>query len=168
MTPWMRVPPVVLLALVLHTSVLPHFRLFGVAADVLLLLGVCAGIVGGPERGAVIGFFAGLCADLFVQTPFGLSALAYSLTGYAVGSLQSTILRSAWWIPLATTLVACALGVVLFAAAGAVVGESQLVNERLATVAGAVAVLDTGLSLVVVRLVRWSLVDEQLARVGLR
>ena len=168
MSPWTRIPPVLLLAVILHTSVLPHFRVFGVAADVLLLLGVCAGIVGGPERGALIGFFAGLCADLFVQTPFGLSALAYSLTGYAVGSIQSTILRAAWWIPLATTLVACALGVVLFAAAGAVVGESQLVNGRLVTVAAAVAVLDAGLSLVLMRLVRWALVDEQLARIGLR
>ena len=168
MTPWMRLPPVILLAVVLHTAVLPQFRVFGVAADVLLLLGVTAGIVGGPERGAVIGFFAGLCADLFVQTPFGLSALAYSLTGYAVGNMQSTILRAAWWIPLATTIVGCAFGVLLFAAAGAVVGESQLVNGHLPTVMAAVALLDAALSLVVVRLVRWALADAELARVGLR
>ena len=168
MTPWARFPPVLLLAVVLHTAVLPHFRAFGVTADILLLLGVTAGIVGGPERGAVIGFMAGLCADLFVQTPFGLSALAYSLTGYAVGTLQSTILRAAWWIPLATTFVACALGVLAFAFAGAVVGESHLVNGHLPTVMAVVATFGVALSLVVVRLVRWALADAELARIGLR
>ena len=39
----------------------------------MLLLAVCAGFVGGPDEGALVGFAAGLISDLFLQsTPFGL------------------------------------------------------------------------------------------------
>lgn len=161
MTFWTKLPPVLLLALILHTSVMPDFRVLGVAADVLLLLGVAAGIVAGPERGAVVGFVAGLAADLFVQTPFGLSALAYSLTGFAVGTLQGSILRAAWWIPVTTSAVACGLGVLLFALAGAVVGQTSLVNGRLATVVLVVALLDGVLSVLAVKVMRWTLAGPE-------
>ena len=57
-----------------------------VAPDFMMLLAVCAGFVAGPDKGAVVGFAAGLVSDLFLQsTPFGLSALAACLAGFVVG-----------------------------------------------------------------------------------
>ncbi len=38
-----RLPPVLLVAVVLHTAVFPQLRVFGVAADVLLLVAIAAG-----------------------------------------------------------------------------------------------------------------------------
>ena len=161
MSPGLRVPPVLLLAVVLHTAVLPHFRVFDVAADVLLLLAIAAALVAGAERGALIGFACGLLADCFLQTPFCLSALAYSLVGWSVGSFQSRILHATWWIPMVTTAVAAAAGILLYAALGAVVGQSHLISSRLMTIVGVVAFLDALLSPLAVRAMRWAFDVEQ-------
>jgi rod shape-determining protein MreD len=155
-----RLPPVLLLAVVLHTAVSPNLRIFGVAIDLLLLLSIAAGIAGGPERGAAIGFTCGLLADCFLQTPFGLSALAYALVGYGVGVFQTGVLHSSWWIPAITAAVASAVAVVIFVGLGVVVGQDQLLSTRLITVAGVLAVLHAVLAPPVVRLVRWSLAES--------
>lgn len=147
----------VLVAVVLHSAVLPQLRVFGVAADVLLLLSIAAGLSGGPDRGAAVGLGMGLLADCFLQTPFGLSALTYSLVAYAVGAFGSTILHAGRWIPMLTTLVASAGGVVLFAVLGLVLGQEHLVSLRLATVAVVVGVLNAALSPLALRTMRWAI-----------
>ena len=151
-----RWPPLLVGVLVLHTAVSPQVRVLGVAADLLLLLGIAAGIAAGPHRGAVVGFAAGLLADCFLQTPFGLSALCYSLVGYGVGIFQTTILREARWIPVATAVASSAAGVALFAVVGAVLGEEGLLSGRLLTIAVVVALLNGVLVLAVLRPVRWA------------
>ncbi len=151
-----RLPPLLVVAVMLHTAVLPQLRVAGVAPDLLLVLGIAAGIAAGPDRGALVGFIAGLLADCFLQTPFGLSALTYSLVGYGVGMFQTTILHAAVWIPVATAVVASAVGVILFAVVGAVVGQSHLLSGRLLEVAVVVALVNGLLILVVARPVRWA------------
>lgn len=163
-----RLPPVLLAAVLVHTAVLPQLRLFGVAADLLLLLGIAAGLAAGADRGAVVGFVAGLLADCFLQTPFGLSALTYSLVAYAVGAFQATVLHAGRWIPIVTTLVASAVGVVLFAAIGMVLGQEHLVSLRLVTIAAVVALLNAAASPVVVRLMRWATAASLVPRPALR
>src|SRR5205807_513217 len=81
------------------TCVLAGIHVHRVRPDAMLLVAVLAGLVAGPEKGAVTGFVAGLLADLTLQTPFGLSALVLSLVGFGVGMLQTGILRTSWWIP---------------------------------------------------------------------
>lgn len=155
-----RWPPLLVVALLLHTVVSPQLRVLGVAPDLLLLLGIAAGIAAGPNRGAVVGFVAGLLADCFLQTPFGLSALCYSLVGHAVGIFQTTVLHAAMWIPVATAMASSALGVVLFAVVGAVLGEDALLTGRLLTIVAVVAPLNGLLVLVVLRPVRWASAGE--------
>ncbi len=161
MTPGARIPPLIVVALVLHTAVLPHFRLFDTGADVLLLLGAATALVAGPERGALMSFACGLLADCFLQTPFGLSALAYCLVGWGVGVFQARILHATWWIPMLTAAVAAASGTLLYAALGAVVGQSQLVSMRLLTIVPCVALLDALLTPLAVRAMRWVFAVEQ-------
>ena len=57
-----------------------------------------------------------------LQTPFGLSALTYALVAFAVGSLQDSVLRAAWWIPVATAAAGSVVGVILYAVFGTMVG----------------------------------------------
>jgi rod shape-determining protein MreD len=168
MTAATRLPPVLLAAVMLHTAVAPQLRLFGVAAEVMLLLAIAAGITAGADRGAALGFGAGLLADCFLQTPFGLSALTYSLVAYGVGAFQSTILHAGRWIPMLTTLVASMLGVGLFALLGLVLGQDHLVSARLATVAGMVGVLNAVLSPLAVRLMRWAVAPPLVSGIVLR
>lgn len=156
MTTATRLPPLLLGAVIVHTAVAPQLRFFGVAADVLLLVSIAAGIAAGADRGAALGFAAGLLADCLLQTPFGLSALTYSLVAYGVGAFQSTILHTGRWIPMLTTLVASMLGVALFGLLGLVLGQDHLVSVRLVTVAVTVGVLNAVLSPLAVRLMRWA------------
>ena len=155
-----RLPPTLLLAVVLHTAVLPQLRLFGVAADVLLLLAIAAGVTGGPERGAAVAFGCGLLADCFLQTPFGLSGLVFALVGYGVGTFQTGVLHAAWWIPPVTASVASAIGVVGYVGLGVVVGQDQLLSMRALEVAGVVAVLHALLAPVAVRAMRWAIAGD--------
>ena len=151
-----RLPPVLVAAVMIHSAVLPHLRVLGVSADLLLLLGVAAGIACGPERGALVGFIAGLLADCFLQTPFGLSALCGTVVGFGAGAFTGTILRAAPWIPAATAVAASAAGVVLFAVLGAVLGEAELLSGRLPTVAVVVGVTNGLLLPLVLPAVRWA------------
>jgi len=152
-----RLALVLFVALVLQRSVLVHARLADVGPDLLLLIAVSAGIVRGSERGAVVGFAAGLVADLFVQTPLGLSALAFGLIGYGVGTLQSSVIRSAWWIPLLTGLGASAAGVVVYGVLGAILGQGHFVRPRLLVVAAGVGVLNALFVPASVRALNWAL-----------
>ena len=108
----------------------------------MLLVAIAGGIAAGPDRGAAIGFAAGLAYDLMLQTPFGLSALTYAIVAYLVGSLQDSVLRAAWWIPVATATAASCVGVILYGVLGTVLGE-DLVGWELLRVAVIVGLLNT-------------------------
>jgi rod shape-determining protein MreD len=156
-TAWVRVPLLLVLALVVQSSLLSELRAFDVAADLMMLIAIAGGIVGGPERGAVLGFASGLTFDLLLNTPFGMSALAFTLIGYGVGLLQTSVLRAVWWIPLLTSALASAAGVVMYVLVATVVGEPNLLRTRVGTIALVVGVLNGLLAVVVVPAVRWAL-----------
>jgi rod shape-determining protein MreD len=151
-----RVALVLAATLVVHLTLLSRLRIDDVRPDALLLVALMAGLTAGPERGAIVGFCAGLLADLFLQTPFGLSALAYCLVGFAVGSLQSGILRATWWIPVLTAAGASAAGIVLYGILGAMVGQSDFVSPRLAVIAALVAFMNAALAPAASRVVGWA------------
>jgi rod shape-determining protein MreD len=153
--PRFKLPLLVLAALIVHAQLLPDVRIDGVQPDLMLLLAVAGGIVAGPSAGAVLGFSVGLLTDLlFLDTPLGLSAMAFCLVGYAVGQLQAGVLRTSWWLPVLTAFAACAAGEALFALVGTLFGQSDLVTGRLPLVAGVVGLLDAALAVVVVPLTR--------------
>jgi rod shape-determining protein MreD len=156
--PRFKLPVVVLVALLVHAQLLSDVRVAGVHPDLMLLVAVAGGIAAGPSAGAVLGFSVGLLTDLlFLETPLGLSAMVFCLVGYGVGLLQAGVLRSSWWLPVITSLVACAAGEALFALVGALFGQRQLVTGRLPLVAGVVGLLDGLLAVVVVPVIRSAL-----------
>jgi rod shape-determining protein MreD len=161
MSPWVvRLPPILLAAVLVHSALAPNIRLFGISFDIMLLLAIAAGIAGGPERGAGIGFACGLLADCFLQTPFGLSALVYALVGYGVGVFQTGVLHSSWWIPAITAAVSSALGVLGYVALGVVVGQEHLLSSRVIQVVGVVALMHAVLAPPAVKLMRWALAES--------
>lgn len=153
----LRLTLVLLFGLTLHLSLFATARIGEVRPEVLLLIAVAAGIVGGPERGAVVGFLAGIVADLFLHTPLGLSALAFSLVGFAVGTSQSIVIRSAWWIPPATALVASAAGILLYGLLGALIGRPEFLEPRVLVVAAGVGAANALLSPAVIPVMAWAL-----------
>ncbi len=158
-SPRFRVPLVLFTCLLLHTTVLAHVRVLGVMPDLMLLVAVAAGITGGPVRGAVMGFASGLAVDLFLRTPMGLSALVFTLVGYAMGVVDAGVLRPSWHLRSAAALLGSAGGVLLYAVVGAMLGE-PFVNLRLVTVVTVVALANAVLAPVVTRVVAWSLAGD--------
>jgi rod shape-determining protein MreD len=136
----LRLSVILVLALLLQTTIVPDVRVLGVCADLMLLCTACAGLVGGPEMGAIAGFAAGLLADLFLTTtPLGLTALVFSLIGYSVGTIRYSVLQEGWLLAPATGFLASSAGVVTFVLAGVMVGQEQL------TKAGPVGIVKTAL-----------------------
>jgi len=82
--PRLRLPLMLIAALLLQTSVLVRLRVFGVMPDFMLLVAVAAGLTAGPSRGAALGFTAGMVIDLFLP-PSGCppSSSPWSATAWA-------------------------------------------------------------------------------------
>jgi len=154
--PRFRVPLLFLSALALHLALLPVLRIGGAAPDVMLLLAVAGGLVGGPVRGAVLGFTAGIAVDFFLRTPMGMSALVFTLVGYGVGIVSTGVLSPSWYLPVVTASLASAAGIVLYAFVGAMLGQ-PMVSRRLVTIVGVVAVGNAVLAVPVIRAVTWAM-----------
>ena len=121
-----RLGLLLVLLVVLQTSLVPHLRVAGVVPDLGLVAAVALAVRFGPELGAAFGFAAGLAADLFLQTPLGLSAFAWGATAFLVGISQARLARPTWWLRPAIAFLAGVLAGVLFVGLGALVGQSQL------------------------------------------
>jgi len=136
-------------------------RIDNVAPDFMMLLAVCAGIAGGAEAGALVGFAAGMASDLFLQsTPLGLSALAVCLTGFAVGWARTNLFRPNIVVTPLLAGAATMFGVVAFVVIGYLVGQGQLVapgKRWLVEVAFVEGVYSALLSLPVAALMAWAL-----------
>jgi rod shape-determining protein MreD len=149
---------VIFMLVTLQTTLFADLDFFGAKGDVMLLLPIAAGINGGRDRGAVVGFLSGLALDLVVHgTPTGFFALGYTLVGYIVGMAQAGVLRAAWWIPVLTTLGGSMLGVVTLALVGKFLGLEGLFDRHLLAISAVVAVINATLVLPMMRIVRWSM-----------
>jgi rod shape-determining protein MreD len=126
----LRVAAIVLVTGYIQATFGADLRIAGVAPDLLTLVVICAGLAGGPEQGTVVGFGAGVLADLVVTTtPFGLSALTLTLIGFAVGTLRAGVLHDSWALTPVVAMVATGATVALFVALAGLVGQPQLASE---------------------------------------
>ena len=149
-----RLSLVVVVLLTVQTTWLADLRPFGETGDLLLLLAIAAGMAGGPQRGAAIGFIAGMAMDLVLLTPFGLSSLTYLAVGYVVGMVHDGVLRSAPWIPVLVTFLASVVGVVFFVVLGQLVGQ-QFRVPNLPRIVLVTAGLNTVLAFPALFVARW-------------
>jgi len=154
---WGRLVLVALLAALIQVGVLNDIVVGGAHPDLFLLLAISAGLAAGPQRGAVMAFALGLVADLFVQTPYGLSSLCYVLVAFAVGLAAGVPAgRAPIGFQLATALLGGVGGTLLYAGVGALMGQPSVPRHELVVV---VAVVTAGCVLLVspaYRLLEWT------------
>lgn len=147
---------VVVTATVLQIGIAPNFPVGGVIADFLLLVSIASGIAAGPQRGAIVGFWSGLAYDFIRPGPLGLSALAYTIIGFVVGSLLVSVLQVRRWLAAGIVVVATMAGELLAAVGSQLFGGQTLTNPRLWTIVTICGVINGALSLGVVPVARWA------------
>ncbi|GGV60040.1 MULTISPECIES: rod shape-determining protein MreD [Streptomyces] len=117
----------VVVALVIQVSVLSRLHLPGAVPDLLLLTVLALAMVYGHVGGALIGFGAGLLADLAPPADHaaGRYALVLCVIGYLAGLVKPETgrLRSASG-PMAVVVVAALGSTLLYAGVGALVGDT--------------------------------------------
>jgi rod shape-determining protein MreD len=79
---------VLVVAVLLQSTVLAGLRLAGIRPDLLVLAVVAVAMASDATTGAAFGFATGLVADLLFDLPVGVSALVYTATGFAVGTVR--------------------------------------------------------------------------------
>jgi rod shape-determining protein MreD len=152
-----RVGLVILLFVLVQQTLILDLRIGGIHPDIMILLPIVAGVVGGPSRGASMGFVAGVVADLFLPTPFGLSALVGTLIGFAVGAATLALDRSSFWLPVVAALAGSALYEVIYAVLGSVLGQPQMLHADLVRIVVVVSIANGVLAIPALRLVTWAL-----------
>lgn len=120
---------VLLMALVLQVSVLPHLAFRGVVPDVVLLVVVAVGLRYGSEPAMILGFAGGLLLDLVPPADHiaGRWALALLVAGYVAGRVSGRVSdrdRSPRWAVLLSTVAACSfVATSVFALTGVVLRD---------------------------------------------
>lgn len=94
-----RIGLIVLAAVLLQTSFFSFVELFGVSPDLLAVVVVSLGLLGGGVVGAVCGFAAGILLDSFLLQTLGISSLALLLVGYLAGRVREGVEISNSLIP---------------------------------------------------------------------
>ncbi|HET6965958.1 MAG TPA: rod shape-determining protein MreD [Acidimicrobiales bacterium] len=124
-----RIGLLLVFTVLVETTLGTDLRVLHVAPDLMVLVVICAGLTGGTEAGAWVGFWAGLLYDMFLtSTPVGLSALTYCLIGASIGALRASVLQERRALLPVAALAGTAASVLLFVGAGDVLGQTQLLG----------------------------------------
>lgn len=145
------------LALTLQVSVASQITVFGYVTDLLLLLAVSAGVNGGSDRGASIGFGCGLASDLIVQTPFGMWILTMSVIGYVAGGATDRLVDGGRTLRSVIVGLIAASGVGLFVALSWLFDLTYVTDQPVAAIVAVIGLSSMALNPLVERAVRWGL-----------
>ncbi|MFF5027588.1 rod shape-determining protein MreD [Streptomyces collinus] len=148
----------VVVALVVQVSVLARLHLPGAVPDLLLLTVLGLAMVYGHVGGALVGFGAGLLADLAPPADHaaGRYALVLCVTGYFAGLIrpENGRLRSATG-PMAVVVAAAVGSTLLYAGVGALVGDTAARHVGLTGLLFSAALYDLLLAPFVVPGIMW-------------
>lgn len=125
-----RTAIVLVSVLVLQVELFAELRVLDVMPELLLGTAIAAGWAGGPERGVVVGFCAGLLYDLYLPTPLAMTALTYLLIAFGVGTVSAAI-GDAGGRPIRrmVSFAAIPVGITLFVVLGELLGEDLYTDD---------------------------------------
>ncbi|MFC0038598.1 rod shape-determining protein MreD [Actinomadura rayongensis] len=118
---------VLVVALVLQVSVANRLPLPGaVTPDLVLLTVVALALVNGSLTGVVVGFCAGLAADIIppADHTIGRYALVYCIIGYVCGMASAEMDRKSV-VPFLAVAVGALAGTTVYALTGALLGDPR-------------------------------------------
>ena len=124
--------------------------------ELMLLVTILTGIHGGPERGALVAFWAGLLYDSITTAPLGLHALVFPSVAMAVSSLERRMLRNTLVTDALAVAAAVATGSVAVAAVGEIFGQVSFEPGTLGARILVSALLTTAVAAPVNRVGAWA------------
>jgi rod shape-determining protein MreD len=149
------VVPLLVTVAILQSTIVSHFTIWGVFADLPLLVVVSWGLLRGPREGVIWGFIAGLTVDLFSGAPFGAATFGLMAIGFLSGLGKSTVFRSQIFLPLITVLLATIVYDILFLLVVWISGYPVSWLDSLFHLILPSAVLNAALTPVVFIIMRW-------------
>ncbi len=154
MTIYLVVPLLVAVA-ILQSTIVSRFQIWGVFADLPLLVVIGWGLMRGSREGLIWGFVAGVAVDLFSGAPFGAATFGLMAVGALAGLGQSTVFRSQFlWPPVAVGLATIVYDL-LFLLVTWISGYSVSWLESLFYRVAPSAVLNAALTPVIFGIMRW-------------
>ncbi len=154
MTIYLVVPLLAVVA-ILQSTVVSHFQVWGVFADLPLLVVVNWAILRGPREGLVWGFVAGLVLDVFSGAPFGAATFGLMAVGSLSGLGTSTVFRSQVALPMVAALLTTIIYDIIFLAVVWISGNPVSWLDSLFRLILPSAVLNTVLTPVIMVIMRW-------------
>lgn len=161
--PLVRVIPVGIVLIALQRVIVVDLRVADVIIQLPLAFAAAAGVAGGSERGALVGFVVGMMLDLVEGTPLGSSAIALTIGGTVAGLLALVTVDPQWWLAAIFCGLGGAAGELVLPVVRLFIGEVDPFAPRLAVVVPVVAVASMLLGVVLVPLARWCLRIEKAA-----
>jgi rod shape-determining protein MreD len=94
---------ILIAAVALQSTLLTEVAILGVTPQLLFVVVMCLAYVEGAKAGVVLGFTGGLFLDLLLpESIVGLTALVYTMVGYAAGSVRTWLPSQSVWRPVVT------------------------------------------------------------------
>ncbi len=146
--------PLMLAAALLQVALIPHLRVWGVFADLPLLVVLSWGLLRGGREGAVWGFVAGLFTDFFSGGPFGAATLSLMAAGALSGMGQNVVYRHYLLLPPLIAFLGTLIYDLLFMAVMVLTGHSVVWLETLGRIIVPSAALNALLIPIVLSLMR--------------
>lgn len=132
------------------------FQPFGTHPDLLLLIGVAAGLAGGEARGATVGFICGLLIDLLSVGTLGVTALAFAVTGYIVGRVSQMLLDASWLTHLGIIALGSLGGVIMQLGITTLLGGDAFEHNSVWSSVMVITILNSVLALPALRAAMWA------------
>jgi rod shape-determining protein MreD len=167
----LRIALIVVVTIVLQISFFSYLSLFGTTPNVVPLMVVSLGLLGGGMVGAVCGFVTGLLLDSALLQTLGVSSLVLLGAGYLAGRYRESVEVSNSLIPPLMAGVLTTAAAAGFAAIQLMLGVNTTVSLlvlREIFVQGLLAVI---LTIPIYPLIRWALrpaLVDDLAVLGAR
>lgn len=117
---------IVITALVLQSTVFAQVKLARAKPDLVYLVTIILAFLEGPPSGALAGFVGGMGEDFLLDQPKGITALALTLVGYAVGMLRQYIVTPSPLLPVALVGAATTAGVLFNQLVSFLLGQSKV------------------------------------------
>jgi rod shape-determining protein MreD len=154
MTIYLVVPLLAVVA-ILQSTLVSHFRIWGVFADLPLLVVVSWGVLRGPREGLIWGFVAGLLLDIFSGAPFGAATFGLMAVGLLSGLVKSAVFQSRIVLPMLAVLLATVIYDIIFLIVVWISGYPVAWLDSLFRLVFPSAVLNTVLTPVIIVIMAW-------------